>query len=501
MAVGGAALFLSLVLAVAALAAQRLPWLPPAALLTALILLWCVQRPSRWAYLLLATILLESSQFSLFIGPARVRPMQILLLPATASIVLMALGGLIRLPRVPLLAPLLLYLAVNALGTATSIAPAQSAKITVLLVSLVLLYVLMYIVMVDDPEAFPSILRFTLSVGFLEIVYGLYQVAAGGANVLFGLGLPIGDKGMLHADYLGTFFGRPYGTLPEPDTYGAVCLFFALFVGLLWMTPSRRVFRNATLCLFFLAAGGGLLLSFVRASWFGLLAGLLLVAALRLFGRIKPVLGVRLAGTLWLAGVLLFAAVLLSANLRDVLARRFNVSGPMAVEQSLSLRNARFQQMAYSFGLFCRRPLLGNGPGTFSVLGTMGAHEEYYLTADRDLSRMYDPSLVTTILNDTGLVGALAFLILVWAYGDHVRRQTRRIADAAWRHAALAGHCALVGLFASFIFTQYFWLPFTWALLAIVLVQFELGARCQVPERGPAAVSRDAALNFSSESP
>jgi O-antigen ligase len=180
----------------------------------------------------------------------------------------------------------------------------------------------------------------------------------------------------------------------------------------------------------------------------------------------------RVTAALALVAIVAAGAVATSPQLRRVLERRFAL-GRQRDESAISLKNVRFRQMAIALSLFRQRPVIGNGPGSFSVLGGLGVHESYYFEQGADLSRIYDPSILTTILNDTGLLGAAAFIALVGAYFAHVRRRGRRLAGRAARNTAWAAHCALVGLFASFIFTQYFWMPFTWLLFALTMVLFE----------------------------
>ena len=338
---------------------------------------------------------------------------QMLLAPILALTLLQCVGGMTRFRKVPLLVPLLVYLGCNVLSALFSPVPQQSAKIVLLLTSVVAVYVVSYLLIRDDPAAWPSLFRFFIIVGLIEVGYGLYQVAAGYANARFGLALPIGALGLVHSDYLGTVFGRPYGTLPEPDTYGAVCAFYALWLGLMWLTAS--VPRHGRWASHVLAAAslGGLLIGIVRAVWFGFLVGLLWPFGLRLIGRMRGIRVLRM-GAVALGLLLVGAGVwFLSPTARAILERRFtDMSAP---EQALSLENARFVQMAMSFRLFRERPILGNGPGSFTALGTVGAHEDYHISTGTDLSRMYDPSILTTVLNDTGLVGAAAFLFLVLA--------------------------------------------------------------------------------------
>jgi len=462
-------------LAGASFLAARWPWLPPAALFGVLLTLWCIQRPSRWIYLLTATIFLESSNLSLYVAGARVRPAQILLLLALPSVVLSVAGDIVRLRRVPMLAPLVFYLACNFVSALFGPALHQCFKIFLLLTSLVALYAVTYVLVRDDPGTRPSLFRFFVIVGLVEILYGLYQVGAGAANVRLGLSLPIGHLGIVHTEYLGTFFGRPYGSLPEPDVYGAVCLFYGLLLGLMWLSGSDRFGLGKLLFLGAAAAMAGLLIGMVRASWFGFLVGLGWAFHLRLIGRFPRIRALRFAGAFGLIALVVAGSLASSPRLREILARRF-ATGSKAAETSLSTHNVRFRQLAFSYKLFLRRPLIGNGPGSFSILGTIGAHEEHYISIGADLSRIYDPCLVTTVLNDTGLLGAAAFLAVVASYFGHVRRRLRLLADGAARNTALAAHCALIGLFASFIFTHYFWLPFTWLFIAMTVLLFEPGA-------------------------
>jgi len=469
----GAIVGVALVLLSGAALTMYWPLLPVAALAAVLVVAWCIQRPSRWVYLLITTIYLESSDLSFYVGGARVRPAQILLLPIVFCTLMQGIAGSVRLRRVPLMIPLLVYLGCNFVSTALSPVPDQCLKISLLLTSLVLVYAVTYTLVRDDPAAWPSLFRFFVIVGLIEIVIGYYQVAAGYANALLGLSLPIGHLGMIHADYIGTIFGRPYGTLPEPDTFGAVCVLYSLLLGLMWLTASvPRTMKRLT-PLTAVAAIGGLLVGIVRAAWFGFLFGLLWIVFMHLTGRLRGIRPLRVAAVIGLAA-LTGAVSLTSPRVQKVLIGRFT-QGPGDIQATLSKENARYVQMAMSWRLFRERPVFGNGPGSFSVLGWMGANEFYYLTVGVERRLIYDPSILTTVLNDTGVVGSAAFLVLVAAYFGRVRRRLRRIAGRSSRNQALAAHCAMVGLFASFIFTQYFWLPFTWLFLAMTMLLLEFG--------------------------
>jgi len=468
----GAWVAIALVLAAAAWAATLWPLGPAAVLAAVVALIWCSQRPVRWVYVLTATVFLESSDVSLYMGGARIRPAQIVLLPILASTALFTMGGIVRLRRVPLLVPLCLYLACNFLSTLFSPVPEQSSKVFMLLASLVILYVATCLLVRDDPAAWPTVWRFFVWVGLLEIGVGLYQVAAGYANARLGLALPIGALGLVHTEYVGTVFGRPYGTLPEPDTYGAMCAFYAVLLGLMWLTAPRDGRARRLVAVTAAAAALGLILGFVRASWFGFLIGALWAFNQRLSGRLRGIRALRVAALGGLGLAVVVGAVAASPTVRDLLARRFSF-GAEAAETGVSTENARFRQMVMSYQLFRERPLLGNGTGSFAALGAIGAHELYYISQATDLTRIYDPSILTTVLNDTGVVGSAAFVLLVAAYVGHVRRRLRRMGPGAARNRALAAHCAMVGLFASFLFTHYFWLPFTWLFLAMTVLSFE----------------------------
>ncbi|MBM3334372.1 O-antigen ligase family protein, partial [Candidatus Sumerlaeota bacterium] len=311
-------------------------------------------------------------------------------------------------------------------------------------------------------------------VGLLEIGYGLYQVAAGFANVKFGLSLPIGELGLFQADYVGMFFGRPYGTMPEADTYGCICLFYALLLGLMWLTGSTPPVGRRLCEVTAVAALAGLLIGIVRAVWLGFLGGLLCALLLWLTGRMRGFRTMRVAGVGGTLALLVFVLLAGSPNAREVLLRRFSRTGS---EAAFSRENVRFLQMQISWRLFREAPLLGNGPGCFSVLGGIGIpeHELYYASTRFDLSRMYDPSLMTTVLDDTGLVGAAAFLLLIASYLTRVHRRARSAVNAVARNAVLSAHCAVVGMFVSFLFTHYFWSPFTWLFLAVAMLVLEFG--------------------------
>ncbi|MCX8036674.1 MAG: hypothetical protein N3D11_06415 [Candidatus Sumerlaeia bacterium] len=469
----GVLLAAALATVMAGLASAALPVLPLAALVGVLGAAWLIQRPVRCVYLLIATVFLESADMSFYVGPTRVRIAQILLGPTLVIAALQAASGMIRLHRVPLLTPLLLYLGCNFVSMLFSPVPQQSAKIFILIASCAVLYTICYLLVRDDPAAWPTVFRWFLLIGLIQIAFGWYQVAAGLANVKLGTNLYIGHLGLIHSDYVGTIFGRPYGTLPEPDNYGAVCVFYALFAGLLWLTDAapQRLRRLAGVVA--LAALAGTLIALVRASWFGFIVGVLAAIGYWQSGRLAGLRARRL-GTVLLGGLLLTTVLIAgSESVRSVLAKRF--ISDHAEEAAISKENVRFIQMSIAYSLFRQSPLIGNGPGSFTMLGSVGVHELYYIETAQDFSRLYDPSILTTVLNDTGLVGAAAFLLLAAAYWTYLRRQTGRNRELRARTAALCAHSAFVGYFASFIFTHMFWLPLTWLFLTMVMALAKFG--------------------------
>lgn len=424
-------------------------------------------------YGILLTLFLEAHVFSFFLEDVRIRISQLLELIAIFCIFLAASIRKTYLRKTPLDFPLWSYILVNFISLSNAVWIRRSIKIALLLFSLSLLY---YVVvnLINSPKVFDRAFNFLLYIGVAEIIYGLYQVLAGMLNWLFNLNLPIGHLGMVHTRFIGSKWGRPYGTFVEPDWYGIICMFYALiFLTLYYSTLKERKFYFSGMVISLL----GLFFSFVRSAWLGFIGGaIFLLIHKKKCKLLKLSLSLYIKNTLILL-FLLSIATLLFSPLRVILKERFfsNYSG-----SRISLENVRAKQMIMSFKAFLKHPMLGNGPGSacFDYLAEeYGEDTALEMINNGEVDQRscgFNPGIITTVLEDTGLIGLILFLIFIRSIISYNFKMIPFLSDDySLKTLALLG--GLVGLFVSYLFTQGFWLPFSWVFLAFNISAIQNG--------------------------
>jgi len=430
-------------------------------------------------YAIILTLFLESKIFSFYLFGARIRILQILEVIAVCYFFLAVSLGRIRLKKTPLDFPLWCYILINFIALANTVWIARSAKIAILLFSLIILY---YVIInfLSTQEIFDKAFNLLLYTGIIEIIYGLYQVLAGMSNYIFGFNLPVGHLGIIHKDYIGSPWGRPYGTFVEPDWYGAVSMFFAIvFISLYYSKiKEKKRFYYYGMVISLL----GLFFSFVRAAWIGFVVG----AMTLLFCRYRTKLS-RLNLSLYITRISFFVAVLviailMSSTLRTILRERFYSA---YTGSRIGLENIRVQQMKTSFKAFLKHPILGNGPGSSAFNYLAEEYGEEYakniikVEMSLGISAGFNPSIITTVLEDTGIIGLIIFIILVYKI-THYNYKKIQLINNQYAIVATGLFGGLTGLFTSYIFTQGFWIPFTWVFLAFDIISLKLGARNKV---------------------
>jgi O-Antigen ligase. len=428
-------------------------------------------RSRATALLLIVPVFLEAKNLSVFIAGVRIRAVmiiEILLLGLLALFVVRSLSLKAKMP--PLLNLLLIYLGVNALSLINAPSFSRGISILILLISLVLLYVLVLKIL-DTVPIFDFAFKSLLVVGLAEICFGLYQVAVGMLQHYVGITLWSGYAGNPFGNYIQAPWGRPYGTFVEPDWYGAICMVYViLFFSLLF---ENKVGRERRFCYIGLIASAlGLFFGFVRASWIGIIIGISVYALLcrkfhiRIPKKMKAYLGIFVS-----IAFLLGAAFVSSGALDEIMETRFS---------TLNYRDPRLLMIMYSFSIFLRNPIIGNGPGCYSELGVPDVSALQKRLEGKDIEmegdKYFDPSILTTVLSDTGIIGAVIFLLLIIAWWRHSTIFLKRMPQQ-WRIRCIGLFSAVCALLVSYIFSQGFWIPFTWVFLGFNIAAVELGRR------------------------
>lgn len=236
----------------------------------------------------------------------------------------------------------------------------------------------------------------------------------------------------------------------DPNIYGrflAVVMIVVTAV-MLWTGRSRRVLGAALLLTLLWA---GLVLSLSQSSFAALLAGLVVLAALR--WRAKPVL--LTTGAVLLAGFVLVLALP-------------SVSGiDLGDGKAETTTSGRFDLVSGALTLAGNRPLQGYGSGDFS---------RAYRANDLARRSAYGPTVTTkshttplTVLAEQGVIGLASFLLLLVAGFGAVFRRVRQDDGPNGRPGLTARVAVAAAFTALFVHTLAYAAfledPLTWVLL------------------------------------
>lgn len=452
-------------------------------------------------FLMTLSLFFEGHAFSFYFLQARIRIIQILEIIGIFYLFFGAFTKRLTLRSSPIDKFIWGYIAINAISLVNAKWFGRSLKISLLLFSLALLYYLFYNLL-GARKIYEKAFKFLIYTGLLQIMYGLYQVIAGIINWCFKLNLPIGYLGLIHVQYIGSPWGRPYATLVEPVWYGAICMFYSLlFFVLSCKSSNKRRLYSLSLNLSLI----GLFLSFARGAWLGFFVALLFSLFFKYkFKHLKLDISVYIKN-LYMPLVLIFIIIIISPQIRGIIKERFHPSYDPGA--SLNLTNARIGLIKNSMRRFINAPteniikdnnqisnippsrsssymslVIGNGPGSsgFSYIA-IAKGEEYAkeitrgkITLERKEDEGFDPSIISTVLSDTGIIGLIIFLLLIGAI-VMLNFKTIPLLIEEYQLIGLGSFLGIIGLFMSYIFSQGLWIPFTWVFLAFNTAAFKNG--------------------------
>ena len=285
---------------------------------------------------------------------------------------------------------------------------------------------------------FSLLYNILLLVGFLQLVSGLFQVIFGILTVENIIDLGYYTQ---HLDLVK--YGRPFGSLVEPDFFGAIATFFAfIFVGE-YINRKKYIYYFAGFFFFLI-----LFYSAVRASIIGFFVSLIFILFL-LKDKIKVS---RVDGIIAIYSCILLVPVFYSTIQRFGYLLRLDF-------WSEGFMNPRLLQMGVSFSQFLENPIFGNGLNAYRFL------EDSYSDLIEDwmpdwVISGYDPSIITSLLNDTGLVGFSLFASFIFFYFKYLLSQ--------YNIKNIFSIAAILSLLISYIFTNGLPFTFTWVLLAMI---------------------------------
>lgn len=374
-------------------------------------------------------------------------------------------------------------LALNVLASAAH-SPARSYSLLqcVNLASVWIIYPLL-LNFLDTPEALEAFLGRALWAGIAG------SVIAVGAYVLAVSGVPVGgaEVSASAAERLTKAYGA-YGTMVEPNILGSFsAAHLVLAVALLVAAARYPMASTRPLLLRWVVgtAAVALVLSFTRAAWLAVIAGLVCLV----------VLGARSAGErvrLWRiavplgAGVVLVVVLLLlpgdaGSLFRFKLVNLVNLGSQTATLRLFTYAMALQQTIAH--------PLIGWGTFTFAPLAAQGSDFQQF----DNWHNLWIGNYLLLALHDTGVVGLVLWLGLL---ASIARRAIRVIGALRPTNPVAAGSvlaltAAVTVLLVAFLSTSGFSLGFSWVLIGL------LGAYCRTRDVAPgvpAPVSEPAEL-------
>jgi hypothetical protein len=136
--------------------------------------------------------------------------------------------------------------------------------------------------------------------------------------------------------------------------------------------------------------------------------------------------------------------------------------------------NPRLLQMGVSFSQFLESPIFGNGLNAYRFLGTQYSDIVEDWMPEWVISG-YDPSLLTSLLNDTGIIGFSLFMLFLYYYFKTI------LSNNFKRNIFV--FCAILSLMISYLFTNGLPFVFTWIFIAIVELYSNIGNKSNYETR------------------
>ena len=277
-------------------------------------------------------------------------------------------------------------------------------------------------------------------------------------------GAPVGgaEASTMAAESLTRAYGA-YGTMVEPNIFGSFTgAMFVLAVGLL-LARSQDTISGATTRLTRVTASLcaiGVVLSFTRSAWIGVLVGLLVL--LTLGRRIIGLRVARLAMPLAVGLLLVTALLLLPGTAGDFLRFKFinlvNLESRTATLRLLTYAMAVDQTLAH--------PFLGWGTFTFAPLVVQGTDFARF----EGWRNIWITNFLLLALHDTGIIGGALWIGMLWSLLRRGILAARLFGD---REPELAGRAVALtamafSLIIPFLATTGFSLGYPWMMLGVL---------------------------------
>lgn len=344
--------------------------------------------------------------------------------------------------------------------------------------------------------AFLAVLQ--VLVGATERLIGAFILAIAIVGALeAGFGTALGLLGLGPESFLiQDAFSRAYGTFGRPNTFAGyleMAVFPVLWFGVYrWRsaTGARRLYMRArrsgfassakerrdfilamtfAMILLFSAAAmfGGILISFSRGAWIGVLAGLivtLFVASRRFWHLIVP--GIPILALTATIALTMFAPATLIDRVTSIAdeARPFDAASITITPDNFAVveRMAHWQA---GWRMFVDHPTTGIGAGNFNV-----KYPDYYVRETFRFSQGHAHNFYVHMLAENGIVGLAIYLTLILSFGFVALRVALSSTDRLSGSLALGALGTMVAVYVHNLFENLHVLnlgvqiSFTWAL-------------------------------------
>ncbi len=359
-----------------------------------------------------------------------------------------------HLDRNPLTLILIVIIITNMLSLINTISFWDSIIIFGINVFLVLLYFLVYYHLFSV-KMYQQVILVLVTVSNLVAMYGIYQSMAYFVGIKFGLG-PAEKIARWTPNLWGV--GRAFSTFVEPVEFGAYTMLIILFlIPLFNSNYFRRWKLFIGISLVIQIAGN--LMAMSRASWIGLIAGVLVYQVLLFVskekGRMLKSIKISILMTYMIFILLTFLAIF-PIGIYDNLINR------ILDRDSYSTLIGRTIQVQSYLTRIQEHPIIGHGVGMGPHIGLEAIGLETAVSRGGS-----GPNIFISTLFQTGILGLIA---LVWMYITFVRKillALSRTDSNFFRPLLMSMLIGIVGLLLTYQVNYFFIQPFLWVYFAI----------------------------------
>jgi O-antigen ligase len=306
----------------------------------------------------------------------------------------------------------------------------------------------------DRPETLKRCFWMLVIAGLLEAGYALIQSAG-----FYRSAGPVASYSAILQE------GRPSGTFTEPDFLApfltSAFLLTLPFWGAHGLTRWRRLIPVAALLI--LTAS---MFAMVRASWLGMLAGLLAFAWLKLIerGESRRLVSLLKHGAGVLAAVALVTTVVAFLSPTAFSAMTIRAKNMVSVVEPENPHPTRAREISQTWSVIKQSPITGAGIGTFGITTEYG--RRIAASPNRASASVVGSGTPLSLLHDQGILGLLAFALLIGVLFWRLLTALNRGPPAHTPYIQ-GVFLAVLGLTVSSAFNNLYYFGFYWLIIAL----------------------------------